>query len=163
MQLHKPESIAKYLNLTPQRVRQLKDKGILREVRPGLYDLCDSTRRYINYIRQGDENLNYNDERAKLTEVKRRREELELREREKYLHESADVERIVSRILVNFKSRLLAVPANLSPILAKKNEKTEIYKLILEAIKEALMELANYENLFDGKEEEERGDDTATH
>lgn len=158
-QLHTTENIARYLKLTPQRVRQLKEKGILREARFGLYDLCDSTRRYIDYIRQGEEKINYNEERARLTAVKRQREELELREKEKFLHTSDDVERILSRMLSNFKSRLLAVPANLSPILAKKTDKTEIYKLILESIKEALAELASFDNLFEEKEEE-HGEDT---
>lgn len=154
VKLHNTDSIAEHLNLTTQRVGQLKKEGILVEVRPGLYNLKDTTRRYINYIRRGDEKLNYNAERAKLTEVKRKREELELREREKTLHESDDVERLISRMLTNFRSRLLSIPAKLSPILAKKADKTEIYGIMRDAIYEALDELSDYNNLFRGGEED---------
>ena len=43
--------------------------------------------------------------------------------------------------LVNFRTRLLAIPAKLSPILAKKKDQTEIFKLMKAAIDETLEEL----------------------
>lgn len=161
MQLHTSKLVAEYLDVTERRVRQLRDEGVITEVRPGMYYLKDTTRKYIRSLKKGDSvGLNYTEEKAKLTKAKREREELELREREKFLHESVDVERVVSRILVNFKSRLLGIPATLSPTLAKKTDKTEINQLILEAIKEALVELSDYNNLFREKGSEESGEDS---
>ena len=50
MTLYTSKVVAQYLNLTERRVRQLRDEGVIREKRPGLYDLIDTMSRYIKYI-----------------------------------------------------------------------------------------------------------------
>ena len=50
--------------------------------------------------------------------------------------------------LIKFKTRLMAIPAKLSPILSKKKDQTEIFKLLKAAIDEALEELADFQKLF---------------
>ena len=47
MRLYTDKVIARYINLTPRRVRQLRDEGIIKEEQPGLYDLQSSIVRYI--------------------------------------------------------------------------------------------------------------------
>lgn len=106
---------------------------------------------YINYLK-GDskieENLNYYEERAKLTKAKRLNEELDLRLKKQELHESEVIERVMGEMLTNFKVRLLAIPAKLSPALAAEKDKTKIYKLLEDAVEEALNELSDFETAF---------------
>lgn len=158
MKLYDTKTVARFLDLTERRVRQLRDEKIITEYRPGLYDLAPTVNAYINYLRgqnpNNDEAINYNTERAKLTRVKRESEELDLALRKKELHLADDIESLMTDMLINFKSRLMSIPSKLSPILAKKTDKTEIFKIIKASIDDALNELADYNTLF-GREEED--------
>lgn len=50
MTLYTSEVVAQHLDVTERRVRQLRDEGIIREKRPGLYNLVDAMTRYIKYV-----------------------------------------------------------------------------------------------------------------
>lgn len=164
MKLHDTKAVARFLDISERRVRQLRDKKIIEEVRPGLYDLLDTIRRYINYLRkrnpESEEEVDYNTERALLVRVKRKNEELDLKIRENQLHSSEDVELVLSNMLINFRSRLMAIPARLSPILSKKTDKAEIFKIIKAQVDEALNELSDFNALFGegAKREDEESD-----
>ena len=159
MKLYGVKAIARFLDLSERRVRQLREQNIIVEVRPGLYDLIDTNHRYINYLRkrnpESETAVDYNTERALLVRAKRKSEEYDLQLKENQLHRSEDVEMIVSNMLINFRSRLMAIPSKLSPILAKKTDKTEIFKIMKTQIDEALNELSDYDTLFGGQDEEE--------
>jgi hypothetical protein len=148
------KAIAWILDLSERRVRQLREEGVIaeRDGHPGLYELIPTARRYINFLRKRNpdsgENLDYNTERSKLVRAKRLNEEYELKIREGELHTSADIEAAMSSMLMNFKSRLTAMPAKLSPVLSKKTGKTEIFKIIKENIDEALNELSDFDRVF---------------
>ena len=137
MKLHDTKAVARFLDVSERRVRQLRDEKIIDEVRPGLYDLLDANRRYINYLRkrnpESEEAVDYNTERAL---------------RENQLHSSEDVEQVLTNMLINFRSRLMAIPARLSPILSKKTDKTEIFKILKAQVDEALNELSDFNALF---------------
>lgn len=153
MKLYDVAQVARFLDLSPRRVRMLVNEGIIQEVYPGKFDLVETNRKYINFIRKGSgedgkEVVNYNTERALLVRAKRRTEEYELRKKENTLHESEDVERIMTDMLVNFKSRLMSIPAKLSPILVKKTNRTEIFEIIKNHVDEALEELSDFNTLF---------------
>ena len=70
MKLYDVRAIARFLDVSERRVRQLRDEKVIAEVRPGLYDLIDTNHRYINYLRkrnpESEETIDYNTERAKL-------------------------------------------------------------------------------------------------
>ena len=110
MKLHDTKAVARFLDVSERRVRQLRDEKIIDEVRPNLYDLLDTNRRYINYLRkrnpESEEAVDYNTERALLVRVKRKNEELDLQVRENQLHSSEDVEQVITNMLINFRSRL---------------------------------------------------------
>ena len=126
MKLHETKAVARFLDISDRRVRQLRDEKVIEEVRPGLYDLLDTNRRYINYLRkrnpESEEAVDYNTERAKLVRAKRENEELDLKIRKNQLHSSEDVEAVLSNMLISFRSRLMAIPSRLSPILSKKTD-----------------------------------------
>lgn len=152
VKLYTTQAIARFLDISERRVRQLRDEKVIEEVRPGLYHLLDTNHRYINYIRkrnpENEEDINYNTERAKLIRAKRKNEEYELQLKENTLHASEDIEVVMSDMLINFKSRLMAIPSKLAPILCKKTDKAEIFALIKEHIDESLMELSDFKTVF---------------
>ena len=152
MKLYTSKAIASWLDLSERRIRQLRDNRIITEYQPGLYDLRTVTHQYINYLRKNnpdsESTVDYNTERAKFMRAKRESQELELQLRRNDLHSTEDVEHVMTDCLVKFKARLMAIPAKLSPIIAKKNDKTEIFRIQKEAIDEALVELADFRTLF---------------
>lgn len=152
MKLYDVRAIARFLDVSERRVRQLRDEKVIAEVRPGLYDLIDTNHRYINYLRkrnpEGDETIDYNTERAKLVRAKRKNEEYELQLKENQLHAAEDIEAVMTDMLVNFKSRLMAIPSKLAPVLCKKTDKAEIFALLKDHIDEALMELSDFKTTF---------------
>ena len=154
MKVYDVKAIARILNLTERRVRQLKDENIIQEYKGslGLYDLIPTIHAYLNYLRNRNpdsgENIDYNTERAKLVRAKRRDIELDVGVKEKDLHASADIEAAMGKMLVNFKSRLMAIPSKLSPVLSKKTDKTDIYKILKDSVDEALNQLADFDSVF---------------
>ena len=96
LKLYDVKAVARFLDVSERRVRQLRDEKVIAEVRPGLYDLIDTNRRYINYLRkrnpESEETIDYNTERAKLVRAKRKNEEYELQLKENKLHAAEDIE-----------------------------------------------------------------------
>ena len=149
MKLYTTKTVAAWLDLTESRVRQLRKDKIITERQPGLYDLKTVTHEYINYLRKGsptEASVDYNTERAKLVRAKRESQELELRLRKNELHEAEEIEKVMT------------IPAKQSPILSKKKDQTEIFKLLKAAIDEALEELADFQKLFGYTVENEEKD-----
>ena len=133
MKVYSRKAVAAFLGLTERRIKQLTDDGILQEVRPGLYNLQRATQDYIRSIKDGADTggqLDFKTEKARLMQSKRRLADLELRQRENELHESAVIEQVLSNMLINFRSRLRAIPAKLAPILAEKKDKTDIFSIL---------------------------------
>lgn len=151
MKMYTAAAVARRLDMTERNVRLLRDKGVLTEYKPGLYDLQTVTVQYINFLRQknpeAEDKVDYNTERAKLVRAKRESEELELQARKNELHTTEDIEKALTDMLVNFRTKLMAIPAKLSPIMAKKKDQTEIFKLMKAAIDETLEELADFDKI----------------
>lgn len=149
--------------MTERNVRLLRDKGVFTEYRPGLYELKMVTHQYINFLRrknpEAEEKVDYNTERAKLIRAKRENQELDLQLRKNELHTTEDIETVMSDMLVRFKTRLLSIPAKLSPILSKKKDPAEIFKILKAAVDEALEELADFDSTFNqnGANEKDEG------
>ena len=159
MKMYTAAAVARRLDMTERNVRLLRDKGVLTEYKPGLYDLQTVTVQYINFLRQknpeAEDKVDYNTERAKLVRAKRESEELELQVRKNELRTTEDIEKALTDMLVNFRTKLMAIPAKLSPIMAKKKDQTEIFKLMKAAIDETLEELADFDKIC--KEDKEKG------
>lgn len=157
MKLHTTNVVADWLALTPRRVRQLRDEGVLIEKAPGLYDLQSSAVRYIAYLRKGS----LNDERAKLTRAKREAADMENDVRRGNLHSTEDIEKGLATMCLNIRGRLSTLPAKLSGELAQMGgDRAGIFDKMKRAIDEALEELSDYRTLLalaEGNDEEESG------
>lgn len=162
MKVYDKNAVARHLDLTPKRIKQLTDKGILTEFKPGLYDMEKARVDYIRYLRDRnpdtEENIDYQTERAKLVRAKRQNEEMDLAVKNGELHKAEDIERVMTAMLINFKSRLFAIPAEQAPKLLEKKDADSIAKLLTKEIKKALMELSDFQTLFCEviREDEER-------
>ena len=149
--------------MTPKNVERLTQKGILQTAQGNLYSLIEANRAYIRYLKDRNsetEGADLNEERAKLTKAKRLNEELDLAVKKGELHKTEDIEKVMSATLINFKTRLSAIPAEEAEKLATMTDKAKIFLYLNEKIKEALSELSNFEEVF--KEElieDEEGDD----
>ena len=142
--LYTSKVVAQWLCLTERRVRQLRDEGIIAEAAPGLYDLQQSVARYIQYLGgAGKENLNA--ERTRLTAAKREAAEMDNAQRRGDLHSTADIEKGLKTMLLNVRSRLIILPAKLSPaIAAMGGNQAGIFDALKQAVDEALEELSQY-------------------
>lgn len=148
MTLYTDKVVADWLGLTPKRVRQLRDEGVIEETKPGLYDMKSSVRKYIAYKTKGGK-TDLNDERAMLTKAKREAAEMENELRRGTLHRTEDIEQGLKTMCLNIRSRFLALPAKLSPTLAALGgDQAGIFDEMKKAIDEVLEELSDYRVVF---------------
>ena len=101
MRLYTCEAVADWLALTPRRVRQLRDEGIISERMPGLYEMKATITRYIMYLRKGTGKTDLNDERALLTRAKREAADMENDLRRGTLHSSEEIEKGIKTMCLN--------------------------------------------------------------
>lgn len=164
LKLYDKNVIATFLAMTPKNVERLTKKGVLKTVGvTKLYSLIETNKAYIKFLRERNpetEETNLNEERAKLTKVKRLKEELDLALKRGELHSTEDIKKVMSTTLINFKSRLSAIPAEEADKLATMTDKTKIFLYLNEKIKEALEELSSFDEIFqeEVEEDEERDD-----
>lgn len=166
MKLYTTKIVAQYLDLSERRVRQLRDEGVLEEKLPGLYDLRSSVRRYINYLR-GDEDgkADLNEERAKLTKEKRIAAETENKVRNWELYRKSDITVGMTTVVMNLRSRLLALPNKLAANIAKLDgDEGKIMDLLQSSLYEIMEEFSNYQVALqppkDDEEDEQDGEET---
>lgn len=157
MKLCTDKVVADWLALTPRRVRQLRDEGVIVEKAPGLYDLRTTVTRYVLYVRKGNTDLNK--EKALLTKAKREAADMENDVRRGMLHSSEDIEKGIKTMCLNIRSRFLTLPAKLAPKLAELGgNQAAIFDELNRAMKEALEGLSNYNTamaMSDGGDDEE--------
>ena len=162
MKLYTCETVADWLALTPRRVRQLRDEGIISERAPGLYEMKPTITRYIMYLRKGSGKTDLNDERALLTRAKREAADMENDLRRGALHSSEEIEKGIKTMCLNIRTKLLTLPAKLSPRLSQMSgNQTEIFDELKKAVDETLEELSDYRTLLalaksDDEEENEQ-------
>jgi phage terminase Nu1 subunit (DNA packaging protein) len=150
MRLYTSRVVATWLGLTERRVRQLRDEGVIEEYSPGLYDLQSTVLKYIKYLGgTGKESLQT--ERIKLTAEKRKAAEMDNRLRSGELHRTEDIEYGIKTMCLNIRSRMLAMPAKLSPELASAKTQTEIFDILKNAMEETLEELSDYSVTLSGE------------
>ena len=149
MKLNTTNVVADWLALTPRRVRQLRDEGVLIEKAPGLYELQSSVARYITYLRKGSGNTNLNDERAMLTKAKREAADMENEVRRGSLCSVEEIEKGLSTLCLNMRGRFSGLPAKLSGELSQMGgNQAGIHDKLKAAIDETLEDLSRFSVAF---------------
>ena len=146
MTLYTSKAVAQWLGLTERRIRQMRDAGIIRETKPGLYDMKPTVQDYLAYLRNNTGDLNQ--QRAELTKTKKELAKLELDERKGDLHRTEDIEQALTTMLMNFRTKVMSMPAKLAKTLAGMSDNAEIYDLLKKETDEALDELSDYDTAF---------------
>lgn len=144
------DTISKLLDLTPQRVTQLVNEGILPRKERGRYELVPVVRAYIKYLRErgirsdvhGDD---YNAHRTRLTKAKADMAEMEKAQIEEQLIPANDVEKVWFEVSQNMRQKLLSLPQRAAPECFAAEKLVEVKNILKEQVYNALQEIAEIE------------------
>ena len=146
--------LARLLDITDRRIRQLADGEILTRQPEGDFILPEAINEYYAYKYQTEETVDYMAEKAKHEKAKRELTELELGKRRRELHAASDVEAVLSEMLTNFRAQIHGIPSKMAPMLFGKS-KADIEELLNQEIEVRLSEIRDYKpEMFDHADEE---------
>lgn len=145
--------LANLFGLTPRRIRQLENEGVIKKVARGKYSLQDNIKSYITYIKTSSDlkenkteegKIDYDEEHALLERRKREKIELELAAMRGTMHFSEDVQRVMDDMLSNFRAKILALPSRVSPRLMGIDAIADIQEILQSEVLDVLNELSKY-------------------
>lgn len=152
------DTIAKLLDMTPRRVQQLANEGIIPKPKDrGQYEVVPCVVRYIKHIKAmlsgnaGD----LMTEKARLTRAQAEKTEIEISRLNGVLIPLADAERGWSAMVGAFRGKAVTIPPRAAPLLVGREE-SEIERILTDMIFEALAELADWKPDDDEEESTER-------
>lgn len=142
--------ISKLLDLSPRRVYQLANEGVIPRAEKGRYELVPAVRGYIRYLRDRaigadalpDEAARAS--RARLIKAQAEAQEMENARVRGELLPKDPVERAVTAVLGVVRNRILTIETKLPMRVLGCNSLQEIQKITSEMNHEALNELANF-------------------
>lgn len=143
------ETICKLLDLTPQRVSQLVNMGVIPKKERGRYELVPVVRGYIHYLREraikGDAQSagdDYSTHRARLTKAKADMAEMEREQMANRLIPAADVEKAWTDVVANMRAKMLSIPTVAAADAQAAQTLSEAKQVLKERIHDALAELS---------------------
>lgn len=146
------EGLAEFLKLTKQRVHQLVQEGLPRELR-GKYDLDRAARWYIRYLQaaiekkaiplEGQELVSEQRERVRKMKLDADLKEIQLARERSQLVAIDDVEKEMADLVLTTKARIMAVAPRLAPELLGETSRVMVQARIEKALKESLSQLAS--------------------
>lgn len=146
--------IGEICGIGDRMVRRYADEGVFKRSAHGRYKLFQSVKNYITAVKVAkvgenvksdlyEDNLDLNNEKAIHEHLKSMITEIKLQLIKGQVHKSEDVERVITDMLVRFRSKMQALPAKLATKLEQKN-RGEIQKILQTEIIDALTELSEY-------------------
>lgn len=157
------ELLANILGLTPRRVQQLAEDGVIpKPDKPGAYDIatCVKCYYYNEFIGSEDEELDGRHERARKAKAEADRIEFDLEIKQGKYVEAELVEYVLTGIISNCRAKLLAIPRKLAPTVATAQSPNEIEEILTDGIHEALDELVKpvFDESTNTRDNENTGD-----
>jgi len=139
--------IAKLLDLSERRVQQLSREGVIPKATRGQYDLSGSVRGYVRYLRDQAVKAqagapDYASERARFIRARADLAEMEAEEKRGSVLAAEDVEEAWIAVLALLRTRLIALPDRLAPVVHQQPTVAETRSQIRAAIREVLDDLA---------------------
>lgn len=161
------KALADLFGLSTKRISQLTEENVLEKVGRGTYDLTKSVLAYITHLKtqtgaSDDAKTLANEKLAedvKMKRAKAEKEELKLKLMKNELHKASDVERMVTGMIMNAKSKLDAIPSKLAPKLIDIKDQNYIFDLLQAEIMNVENELSEY-NANDYSSEGVKEDDS---
>lgn len=147
------KAMGSILGVTDRQIRNLANDGMIPKMANGSYDLVFALNSYINNLKvnQREEKAEIRDEEAYQKErtlherAKRQKAELQLGQMRGDLHTSQVVEMVMTDMLSRLRSKLLALPTKIAPIIIARNDIATVEGILQNEIYEALSELKDYE------------------
>lgn len=135
-----------------RRIRQLAEEGVILRISKGRYDLAQSVKNFIKYLRvqegltETPRNEQEQMEHEKMLHERAKREiaELKLAAMRGEMHRAEDIEKVMTDQYSAFRSKLLNIPSKVAAPVAIITEKSQAKALVEAEILEALEELAEY-------------------
>jgi phage terminase Nu1 subunit (DNA packaging protein) len=158
--------IARLLMISERRVQQLANEGVIPRSETRRYNLEESVQAYIQFLQgknvgrgMADEQIDFHEEKARLTKIQADKAQLELDEMARSLVKAEDVSREWYNAVTDCKGRLLSIPSKAAPIVAAETSAGACKKIIDDLVYEALEELGSYGNT-EREEVDTEGDDS---
>lgn len=151
----KAAEVASLLDITIQRVGQLRKEGVLKQYKTPAgdrYKLVEAVKDYIRFIRDREpkDSRGSPDESRKVTaeadlkESKASMAKLQLQELEGKMHRSEDVEAMTTNLVYTIRSMIMALPGRMAVDMANIKTAPEASIRIEQECHEILRELAAY-------------------
>lgn len=115
--------MADLFGFTRQGINQLAQEGVLEKNAPGRFSLLQNVKQYVEFVRTGlkpneeEASDKYWKEKTLHEKAKREMTELKLAKLKNHLHDAADIEMVMTGMLVTFRNRCLAIPGKLAPLI----------------------------------------------
>lgn len=159
-------TIAKLLMLSETRVQQLVVEGIIEKEGHGKYNLVKAVQGYIKYLQDRTvgnagqvKAADYHVEKARKIRAEATLAEMEVEKKRGILCEVAAVEREATSVMLEIRTRMLAVPDRVASSLLGETNEREIKKIIGEEIEQALTSLADSSRDMDDEDDAGTPDD----
>ena len=154
MPLYTSKAVGEWLGITDRQVRNLRDQGVLSEVRPGVFDMKVCVRQYLKFkIGDKDDQARLVAARAEREETRGKIEKMRMEEAQGDLHRTEEVEHALKTIFANFKNRLETIPTKYASTMAQLPAPAEAHDILQKAVQEALVELSDPEIALAAPEE----------
>jgi phage terminase Nu1 subunit (DNA packaging protein) len=150
--------LARLIDLTPRRVQQLTNEGVLVRARDaegneirGRYDFRTNNVAYIRYLRTLADRAEVSDKefaQHKNTKAAAEAEMAVLRLRifKNQLHRAEDVEFVMTNMHTAFKQRAMAIPSRVTRLILGQTKFQVVYDLIMAEIRHCLQEFSDYDS-----------------
>lgn len=136
--------LSRWFGITPRRVQSLVTDGHLTKPEAGKYDLKESVRQYIEFLRKSGRGggVKLVDEKTRLTTAQADREELELEEMKGELVSASTVEKAWGAEFAAIRQSLLSMPSKAAPVVAQMESVGEVKAFLDELIHDTLAGLS---------------------
>lgn len=144
------KTLAAALGISSRQVRNLREQGMF-EFAPGTkkYDLTKCVNEYIEFKVKaevgGGTSIIKEKEQAEHERLKKEITKIKLRKLRTEVHEAADVEEFLNNMLLDFRNRILSVPAKIAPQILNESDINIIINLLTNEMLETLDELSEYD------------------
>lgn len=158
MRYYTAKALGRVLGLGEDEIITMTKRGVIKKglADSGLYTIEETAREVIAALKKPDDrwqSADYTSERARLMRVRRQSAEHDLKLKEKELHQTEEIELVISKVLVSFKAKIRSLPARIAPQCAKLTSREAIFDLLKQVTDEALQELSDIDKAFESKEE----------
>jgi phage terminase Nu1 subunit (DNA packaging protein) len=137
--------IASLFDITERRVQQLVAQGVIPKTERGRYELFPAVQGYIKFLRErklSEAVVSLDEARQRKLAAEAEMAEIELAKARADVVRIDDVARQWDAILSGVRTRLLALPTKVAPMVAVENDQSIVKEMIEDGVYSALGELA---------------------